>query len=195
MYISTLTFQDNDNFVLRDVTQNVLESTSYGIDFTYGKSITNNWYLYGYMSLFHEDETFLALQSEAYSIKNEYNGAYVDLTNYLTLSRDGTFKGELGVTYMTGYLQGSFIQEESTNVTVGVRKSFMENRAVVSISANDLLGKYNAYVSSRYLNQDNGYLTVPETQYVKFGFTYNFGNFRLEDNQRDIEKIERERLE
>ena len=195
MYISTLTFQDNDNFVLRDVTQNVLESTSYGIDFTYGKSITNSWYLYGYMSLFHEDETFLALQSEAYSIKNEYNGAYVDLTNYLTLSRDGTFKGELGVTYMTGYLQGSFIQEESTNVTVGVRKSFMENRAVVSISANDLLGKYNAYVSSRYLNQDNGYLTVPETQYVKFGFTYNFGNFRLEDNQRDIEKIERERLE
>jgi len=195
MYISTLTFQDNENFVLRDVTQNVLESTSFGIDFTYGKSITNNWYLYSYMSLFHEDETFLALQSEVNSIKNEYNGAYVDLTNYLTLTKDGTLKGELGLTYMTGYLQGSFIQEESTNLTLGLRKSFLKNRAVASISANDLLGKYNAYVSSRYLNQDNGYLTVPETQYVKFGFTYNFGNFRLEDNQRDIEKIERERLE
>ena len=47
---------------------------------------------------------------------------------------------------------------------------------------------------TEYLNQDNRYLSVPETQYVQFGFTYNFGNFRLEDNKRDIEKIERERL-
>ena len=194
-YISTLTFQDNENLVLRDITQNVLASTSFGLDFTYGKSITSNWYLYSYISLFHEDETFVALQSNTYSFKNEFNGAYLDLTNYITLSNDGTFKGELGFVYLSGYLQGSYIQEQSTNLTLGLRKAFMKNRAVVSISANDLLGKYNAYVSSKYLNQDNRYLSAPETQFVKFGFTYNFGNFRLEDNQRDIEKSERERLE
>ncbi|MBU2900614.1 outer membrane beta-barrel family protein [Maribacter dokdonensis] len=194
-YISTLTFQDNDNFVLRDITQNVLESTSYGIDFTYGKSITNNWYLYSYISLFHEDETFIVLQSDDYSFKNEYNGAYIDLTNYVTLSNDGSFKGELGFVYLSGWLQGSYIQEESTNLTVGLRKSFFNNRAVLSLSANDLLGNYNSYVSSQYLNQDNRFLTVPETQYVKFGFTYNFGNFRLEDNQRSIDKLELDRLE
>ncbi|WP_339656809.1 outer membrane beta-barrel family protein [uncultured Maribacter sp.] len=194
-YISTLTFQDNENLVLRDITQNVLASTSFGLDFTYGKSITNNWYLYSYISLFHEDETFIALESDAFSFKNEFNGAYVDLTNYVTLSNDGTFKGELGFVYMSGYLQGSYIQEQSTNLTLGLRKSFMKNRAVVSVSANDLLGKYNTYVSSKYLNQDNRYLAAPETQYVKFGFTYNFGNFRLEDNQRSVEKTERERLD
>ncbi|WP_419213168.1 outer membrane beta-barrel protein [Maribacter sp. X9] len=194
-YISTLTFQDNENQVLRDITQNVLKSTSYGFDFTYGKSISNNWYVYSYISLFHEDETFMALQSDAYSYNNQFNGAYVDLTNYLTLSKDGTFKGELGFVYMSGYLQGSYIQEESTNLTLGFRKSFMKNRAILSISANDLLGKYNSYINSNYLNQDNRYLVRPETQYVRFGFTYNFGNFRLEDNQREIEKIERERLE
>ena len=194
-YISTLTFQDNENLVLRDITQNVLASTSFGLDFTYGKSITNNWYLYSYISLFHEDETFIALESDAFSFKNKFNGAYVDLTNYVTLSNDGTFKGELGFVYMSGYLQGSYIQEQSTNLTLGLRKSFMKNRAVVSVSANDLLGKYNTYVSSKYLNQDNRYLAAPETQYVKFGFTYNFGNFRLEDNQRSVEKTERERLD
>lgn len=194
-YISTLTFQDNENLVLRDITQNVLESTSYGFDFTYGKSISNSWYAYSYISLFHEDETFMALQSDAYSYKNEINGAYIDLTNYFTLSKDGTFKGELGLVYMSGYLQGSFIQEESTNLTIGFRKSFLKNRAILSIGANDLLGKYNAYINSNYLNQNNSYLSTPETQFVRFGFTYNFGNFRLSDNQREIEKIERERLE
>ncbi|WP_282074954.1 outer membrane beta-barrel family protein [Maribacter aquivivus] len=194
-YISTLTFQDNDNFVMRDNTQNVLESTSFGLDFTYGKSISNNWYLYSYISIFHEDETFLALESNKFSSKNKYNGAYVDLTNYITLSKDGTFKGELGLVYMSGYLEGSYLQEDFTNLTVGLRKSFLDNRAVLSISANDILGQYNSYFSSNYLNQNNGFIIKPETQYVKFGFTYNFGNFRLEDNQRDIDKIERERLE
>jgi len=194
-FISTISFQDNESLVLRDVTQNVLESTSYGLDFTYGKSISNNWYLYSYISIFHDDETFLALQSDAFSFKNEFNGAYVDLTNYLTLSKDGSLKGELGVVYLSGFLLGSYQIEESTNLTLGLRKSFLDDRAVLSVSANDLLGKYNSYNISNYLNQDNRYLNTPETQYVRFSFTYKFGNFRLEDNQRDIDKIERERLE
>ncbi|WP_161555197.1 hypothetical protein [Dokdonia sinensis] len=41
---------------------------------------------------------------------------------------------------------------------------------------------------------DNGYLPIPETQYVRVAFTYNFGNFRLSDNNRDLDKKERERL-
>ena len=193
-YISTFSFQDNDNQITRDVTQNVLESISYGFDFNYGKSISNNWYLYSYISIFHEEETFLALESDAFSAKNKFDGFYVDVTNYLTLSKDGTFKGELGVTYLSGFLQGSYILEETTNLTFGLRKSIWNKRALISIAANDILGKANARITSKYLNQDNNYLAVPETQYVRFGFTYNFGNFRLEDNQRDIDKIERDRL-
>jgi hypothetical protein len=193
-YISTLSFQDNENQTLRDVTQNVLESTSYGFDFNYGKSISNSWYLYSYISIFHEDETFLALESDALSATNEFDGFYLDITNYLTLSKDGTFKGELGLTYLSGFLQGSYILDETTNLTLGLRKSFWNRRALISITANDILGKANGRVTSKYLNQDNNYLAVPETQYVRFGFTYNFGNFRLEDNQREIDKSERDRL-
>ncbi|MGB3149469.1 MAG: outer membrane beta-barrel protein, partial [Maribacter sp.] len=176
------------------VAQNVLKSTSYGFDFNYGKSITNKWYMYSYISIFHEDETFLALESDAFSATNEFDGFYVDVTNYLTLSKDGTFKGELGLTYLSGFLQGSFTQAETTNLTFGLRKSFWNRRAIVSIATNDILGKANGRITSRYLNQDNNYLVVPETQYVRFGFTYNFGNFRLEDNERGIDKIERDRL-
>ncbi len=193
-YISTLTFQDNENQILRDVTQNVLESTSYGFDFNYGKSITNNWYLYSYVSIFHEDETFLALESNNVPATNEFDGFYVDLTNYLTLSKDGTLKGELGLTYLSGFLEGSNIQAETTNLTFGLRKSLWKRRALLSLAFNDILGKANGRVTSKYLNQDNNFLAIPETQYVRFGFTYNFGNYRLEDNDREIDKIERDRL-
>lgn len=193
-YISTLSFQDNENQILRDITQNVLESTSYGFDFNYGKSITNNWYVYSYISIFHEDETFLALESNNARFKNEFDGIYADITNYLTLSKDGTFKGEVGLTYLSGFLMGSFIMEETTNLTFGVRKSLWNGKALVSLAVNDMLGRANALVTSRYLNQDNNYIVIPETQYMRFGFTYNFGNFRLEDNNREIDKKERDRL-
>lgn len=193
-FISKLSFQDNENQILRDISQNVLESTSYGFDFNYGKSITNNWYLYSYLSIFHEDETFLASESNNVRFRNEVDGFYANITNYLTLSKDGSLKGELGLTYLSGFLTGSYVMEETTNLTFGVRKSLWKDRALVSLSVNDALGKANARVTSKYLNQDNSYLRVPETQYVRFGFTYNFGNFRLEDNDRDIDKIERDRL-
>jgi len=193
-FISTLAFQDNENFVLRNITQNVLASTSYGFDFNYGKSVTDWWYLYSYISIFHEDETFIALESNNQKVTNTVNGGYIDLTNYLSLSKDGTFKGELGVTYLSGFLKGSYKQEETTNITLGLRKTLWDKRVLISLQVNDLLNKANSRVYSKYLNQDNAYFARPETQYVRLGLTMNFGNFRLEDNQRDIDKIERERL-
>lgn len=193
-FISTLAFQDNENFVLRDITQNVLASTSYGFDFNYGKSATDWWFLYSYISIFHEDETFVALESNNQIVTNNVNGAYIDLTNYFNLSKDGTFKGELGVTYLSGFLEGSYKQEETTNITLGLRKTLWNKRALISLQVNDLLNKVNSRVYSKYLNQDNAYFARPETQYIRLGLTLNFGNFRLEDNQRNIDKIERERL-
>ena len=193
-YISKLSFQDNENQILRDITQNVLESTSYGFDFNYGKSITNNWYLYSYVSIFHEDETFLALESNNIEATNNFNGIYVDITNYITLSKDGTFKGEAGLTYLSGFLEGSYTLSETTNLNFGLRKSLWKRRALLSLSLNDILGKANARRTSKYLNQDNNFLAVPETQFIRFGFTYNFGNFRLDDNNKEIDKKERDRL-
>ena len=194
-YISTLAFQDNVNLTLRDITQNVLASTSYGFDFNYGKTVAPWWSLYTYLSIFHEEETFLALESNNQRVINEVDGAYIDLSNYFTLSKDGSFRGELGITYLSGFLEGSYKQSETTNLVLGLRKSFWDQRALLSIQANDLLNKVNPRITSRYLNQDNGFLSRPETQYVRMALTVNFGNFRLADNQRAIEKIERERLE
>lgn len=193
-YISDLSFQDNQNLTVRQIRQNVLESTSYGFDFTYSKSVTNNWYVYSYMSVFHEDETFLAVESNDVAFTNSVNGFYGSINNYLTLSKDGTFTGDLALTYLSSFLQGSYVMSSTTNLNVGLRKSLWKKKAVVSVAAEDLLGKANPTFTSRYLNQDNSYLAVPETRFVRFGFTYNFGNFRLEDNERGIDKIERDRL-
>jgi hypothetical protein len=194
-FISSLVFQDNDLQTLRQLKQNVLESTSYGLDFTVSKSILDPWFLYAYTSIFHEDETFLAVESGNQEFTNSFDGFYLYLANYLTLSGDGSWTGELTFTHLSGYLYGSYIESATSNMTLGIRKSLWNNRAIFSIRAEDLLGKANGTKTSRYLNQDNFYLDIRETQFVRVGFTYNFGNFRLEETQREIDKDERDRLE
>ncbi|MEN1784003.1 MAG: outer membrane beta-barrel family protein [Bacteroidota bacterium] len=193
-YLSPLVFQDNKTRVLRRQKQNVLGSISYGLDFTVSKSILDPWFLYAYTSIFHEEETFLALESGNQEFTNSIDGFFVYLASYLTLSADGTFSGELTFSHMSNYLFGSYIQDPYTNFTLGVRKTLWNNSAIISITAEDLLGRVNSTLESRYLNQNNFYFVQPETQFVRVGFTYNFGNFRLKQNQRKIEKDERDRL-
>lgn len=193
-YISTLSFQNNQTQTVREVRQNVLESTSYGLDFTYIKPITNNWFLIAITSLFNEKETFLAVESGNVPVINEVEGVFLWLGNNLTLSKDGTFTGELGLNYISKFLLGSYVISETTNLTFGLRKTLWNNRATISVSSEDILGRANGRLTSTYLNQDNSYLPVPETQFIRFGFTYNFGNFGLKERKRSIDKIERDRL-
>ncbi|RYC52329.1 outer membrane beta-barrel family protein [Flagellimonas olearia] len=193
--IADLVFQDNNNQTLVELKQNVLESTSYGLDFTLSKTILPPWFIYAYTSFFHEEETFLAVESNNAEYTNEVDGVYGYLANYLTLSKDGTFTGEVTFTYISQFLFGSYISDEQMNLTLGLRKSLFNNRATISIAAEDILEQYVPTYRSQYLNQDNFYRRRPETQFIRVGFTYNFGNFRLEDNQRGIDKKERDRLQ
>jgi outer membrane receptor protein involved in Fe transport len=193
--IADLVFQNNNSQTLVELKQNVLGSKSYGLDFTVSKNVFPFWFLYAYTSLFHEEETFLAVESNNQEFTNEVDGVYSYLANYLTLSKDGTFTGELTMTYLSKFLFGSYVSGEQLNLTLGLRKSFFNNRATISVAAEDLLERNITTYTSRYLNQDNFYRIRLEQQFIRVGITYNFGNFRLQDNQREIDKKERERLE
>ncbi len=194
-YISRLTFQDNRNQTLKEIKQNVLESTSYGLDLTLATSLTSKWYIYFYNSIFYEDETFLAVESPIIQYTNEVSGYYGNLSNIFTLSRDGSWKADTSLTYITGFLYGSFQVSEMITLNAGVRKSLWNNRAVLSLTAEDLLRRANGTFVSRYSNQDNTHFSRPETQFVRLSFTYNFGNFRLSSSDGDIQKSELQRLD
>ena len=193
-YISVLVFQDNEELTSRELKQNILSGNSYGVDVTFSKSILAPWLLYAYASAFHEDETFLAVESGGVEFTNAIDGFYLFLANYLTLSGDGSWTGEMTLTHMSTNIAGSYVFSPQTNLTVGLRKSLWNERAIISVSAEDLLGRANPTYTSQYLNQDNFYFSQPETQFIRFGFTYNFGNFRLESNKKTITKDERDRL-
>lgn len=191
---TTLAFQDNEDYTLRTVYANVLESTSYGLDITHGRSITRSWYFYGYISAFYEEEVFLAVESDNEAVSNEAKGIFVQLYNHITLSKDGSFTGEASFVHWPTFIQGSYQVEPKTTVSFGLRKTLWNRSAEITLNLEDILNTTNSELISKYQNQDNGYFAKPETRYVRIGFKYNFGNFRLSDNNRAIEAAERERL-
>ena len=192
--IGDYVFQNNTDLTLRELKQNATQSKSYGIDLTLSKTISNFWSIYAYASAFHEDNTFIAEESGGQEFTVDVDGVYGYLANYLSLSKDGTFSGELAVTYLSNFIFGSYISDDQLNLTLGLRKSLWDNKAIISIAVEDILEKAIPTYTSQYLNQDNFYRRRPETQFIRFGFTYNFGNFRLQDNKRSIDKKERDRL-
>lgn len=192
--ILTLPFQDNENQVLRTSKQNAIDSKSWGLDFTHGRSIADWYYFYTIMSAFHEENTFVAQESSDVSQRIEVNGFFAYVGNFLTLSKDKTLSGEVSAEYFSKFIFGSYIQDNVITLNAGIQKTFWNKRGVLKLTANDILGEANAILRSQYLNQDNSYLAVPETQNFQIGFTYKFGNFKLEDNNREIENEEAERL-
>ncbi|PKD21636.1 hypothetical protein APR41_01200 [Salegentibacter salinarum] len=191
---ASLAFQDNQNLTIRRLQANLLESKSYGLDILHGRSITSWWYAQLYASLFHEENNFLAVESGNVEVTNEIDAVFGQLYNSFTLSKDGTFSGALTFTYVSDYISGSYNFDPFSTLSLGFRKTLWNNRAELSLNINDIFNNTNTRLTSQYLNQDNSFFAREETRYVRVGFKYNFGNFRLEDNQRSIDAAERDRL-
>lgn len=192
--VAQLVFQNNEQQFLRNVQANVLESKSYGLDFFHGRSLKSWWYAQAVLSAFHEEETFLAIESNNAKITNEVDAFYASLYNGFTLSKDGTFSGNLTFLYISSFIQGSYQVGDMLNLSLGVRKKIWDNRGEFSLNFADVFNEYASELNSTYRNQDNGYYALPENRYVRVGFKYNFGNAGLSDNERGIDTEERGRL-
>lgn len=96
---------------------------------------------------------------------------------------------------MPDYISGSYdFDEQQLGVNFGIRKTFFDDRLVATIDVDDIFNQMNIPLSSRYLNQDNSFFARPESRMVRFGLRYNFGNFKLNDNERATSPAESERL-
>ncbi|AEE18657.1 outer membrane beta-barrel family protein [Dokdonia sp. 4H-3-7-5] len=186
--------QDNENQVLRSDSQNALGSKSWGLDFSHGRSVSSWLYTSVYVSAFHEEDSFLINRSTNTSFKNDVNGFYAYVGNYLTLDKAETLTGFVTFEYLSKFIVGSYTQDETIQLDLGLRKSLWNKRASVSLSVGDILNQANAVVSAKYEGLDNQYFPELETQFLRIGFKYNFGNYKLKDNNRDLDKAERDRI-
>lgn len=193
--IEVLSFQNNQNRFLRSVSANMLDQSGYGFEFLHGTSIKSWWYYQMYLSLFHEENTFLALESNNQQVTVQADGFFTQIYNGFTITKDRSLSADLTLTYLTGLPYGTYLMDPFTTVSIGARKSLWNNRASLSLTVNDIFDTTNRKLQADFLNQRNSYFAIQETQYFQVGFTYNFGNFKLQDNNRQIRNEERNRID
>ena len=194
--IATMPFQDNENRNLRSSSLNMDFSQQYSFDIGYYDYLNDWWSMNVYTSFFYMQNDFPALESGGQIVTNDTFGAYIYAGNYFTLSKDGTFSGEVTTTYIPDYIVGSYeFEEPQYGLNFGFRKTFFDSRLVTTVNVDDIFNTMNLPMRSQYLNQNNSYFAMPESRMVRFGVTYKFGNFKLGDNKRAITAEESARLE
>lgn len=193
--IAVLPFQDNDARTLRYVNANMDFDQQFSLDVMYYSYLTDWWYLYAYGSVYQLRNDFYALESNGQTVTNEVTSTFLQAYNQFTLSKDGTFIGELTGSYLPDFIAGSYDYEESQyGLSIGLRKSFFDSRLITTVNVEDIFNSMNIPLRSQYLNQNNAFFAKPESRMIRFGLTYKFGNFKLNDNKRAIDADESERL-
>ena len=192
--LELLTFQDNQNQTLRQMDANTVAFQQYSLDLIYASSLTNWWYMSLVTSSYYLESEFFAVESEPVTFTNDTFGFFAQFYSEFTLTPDRTTTLDVSSMYISDFITGSTHFSNQFIFSLSARKSLWNNRASISAGIDDVFNTNNVRVFSKYLNQDNSYFPQIESRLFRVGFTYNFGNFRLRDNRRTIDAIERDRL-
>ena len=193
--LEELRFQDNTTRILQNLESNLLTGYQYSLDVTYANSVTRWLYLQVVTSGFFIENEFLAQQSSQQTALVNTYGFYGQIYGGLTLSEQANITSDITMLYISNLIFGSYAYKNQFNLSASIRKKIWDKKASITIGVDDIFNTNNIPVSSRYANQDNSYFARPESRLFRVGFTYNFGNSKLQDNNRSTSTKESDRLD
>ena len=192
--LSTLVFQDNETRIIRTVDANLIEDFQYSLDVIYSNSFKPWWYSFIYTSFYYLENEFFSEESTQLTYSNSTPGFYAQWYNSFTLDKDQTLTSDLTAVYMSNYIYGSYSYKNQFSLSLSIRKSLWNDQASITLGVDDIFNTNNIRVNSQYYNQDNSYFAMPESRMFRASFLYNFGNWQLSDNKRQIDTTEKDRL-
>lgn len=193
-HLEQLILQDNSNKTLNTSDYNIELSCQYSADFIFFDYIKEWWYLSTYMSGFYLENSYLSQGNTGVVQKNNTLGYLGQFYNQFTLSKDQSFTSDLSLMYLSDYIMGAHSFKNQFTADLSFRKSFYNKRLYVSLEVKDIFNTTNIPVFTKNGDQDNGFLSMPESRSISVGLRYKFGNYRLIDNHREISPEELERL-
>ncbi|WP_420571173.1 TonB-dependent receptor domain-containing protein [Kordia sp.] len=189
--IYELTLQDNENDVLQYVASNIENNVNYGLDFITYFSILDNWDVSLVTSVFNLEDTF-TLENVSVSQKKWSN--YTSIDNNFTFLKDQSLTANLSVLYVSSNIQGLSEVSNRNLVNLSLRKTLWNKKATISLTLNDIFNGQDLTNTTQYFSQNSFYRANYDFQTIRVGFRYNFGNTKLQTNQRTKSSAEQERL-
>ena len=187
-----LPIQDNENNLFIYAPVNLDKTIDFGLDLSVYFNIIESWSIYFVTSFYNEEE------------EAKFNGTVLKMntwSNYTVFSNDFSFledkslTANFTLTYVHENQQGFQIVDTRILTELSLKKSIFKKKGTLSLVISDLLNDHDYTILSKYLNQNNSRYFDQDTRYIKLGFSYKFGNTKLQTNKRTKEQNERERLE
>ena len=191
-----ISFQDNTKKQIQYIYANVVKNINYGIDYYSYIDITDFWSLNSLLSVFHDEDHFIALEDNNEQLVNGRWVSYISFNNYFTFLKDKSLTADLWLYYMSPVSWGGTgTQSELRSVNLGLTKTFLDKKATLTLQANDIFNTFGKLtVKNKYLSQRHVKASFYDEQAIGLRFTYKFGNSGLTNNQKDINLEEKDRI-
>ncbi len=187
-----LPIQDNAENQIIYTPINLGSTVEYGFDFSTYFNVTKNWFVY-FVTSFYNVQDQATLNNT--HLKTDTWSNYSELSNSFSFLKDKSLSANLGFVYIGKNQQGFQTVDGRLATNFAIKKTILNKKATLSLSAADLFNTQDFTVNAEYLDQNNSRYSNQDNRYIKFGFSYKFGNTTLETNERTKARKERDRLE
>jgi outer membrane receptor protein involved in Fe transport len=183
--------QNNDTNILAYTPTNLDKMVDYGFDFAFDFYPTNTWNLYFVTSFYNiSQETNFG---EGFVELSQWSN-YSELSNNLSILKDNSLNLNLTLTWVGQSIVNLSTVEDRLFSSLSISKSLLNKKAIISLTVEDIFNYQTETYNVNYLNQLSTSFTDVDSRFIKLGFRYNFGNTKLNTNERTTDAIERERL-
>ncbi|MDP5081130.1 MAG: TonB-dependent receptor [Winogradskyella sp.] len=183
--------QDNDTNIIAFTPSNLDKKIEYGFDFVFDYYPTSTWSLYAVTSFYNSTEQ--ANFGEGFVELNQWSN-YSVLQNSLSLLEDRSLNLNLTLTWVGQNLLQLQTVEDRLFSEFSVTKAIFNKKGVLSLTVQDIFNFQDEDTSLRYLNQSSSRFVDIDNRFIKLGFSYKFGNTKLNTNERTTDAEERNRL-
>ena len=170
---SNVTVQDNTNKTLFDTQENIGRIKETGFELSTSNRLTSWWEINTIISLSLRTQRS-DRPGSVYADRDLF--PYLRTDQSLRLTRDGTWKAELGAWYQGAFKQGILQLHSTYDLSMGISKSLFKNQAKIRFSASDILYGNKYTIITDNAQQQNGMTQWNDTRKFVISFTYKFGN-------------------
>jgi outer membrane receptor protein involved in Fe transport len=183
--------QNNETNVISYTPTNLDKKVDFGFDFAFDYYPTNTWNLYFVTSFYNISEE--ANFGEGFVELDQWSN-YSILQNSLSLLEDRSLNVNFTLTWVGKNLQQLQTVEDRLFSELSVSKTVLNKKGIISLSVEDLFNMQDSDLRLGYLNQSSSSFVDSDNRFIKLGFRYNFGNTKLNTNERTTSAEERQRL-
>ena len=189
--IEELPRQNNDTNIIAFTPVNLDKTVDYGFDFLFNFYPSNKFGIYAAASFYNitEEVDF----GEGFVELSQWSQIFILSPNFLLL-KDNSLNIYASFFWNSRNLQKLRTVEGRLDTELSISKSVFNKKGTVSLSVTDIFNMQDYDTSVNYQNQSSSSFLDADNRSIKLGFRYNFGNTKLNTNERSTDAEERDRL-